>query len=106
MPTRYHSVAGRRELAVRAALGAGPASLIASSMRLAVVLTAIGIAVGLSIGAYLTRFIESQMYSVQVSNTRTIAGVAIAVMVTAAAGAYYPARRAVNADPMHVLRDE
>ncbi len=96
----------RRELALRVALGARSADLVATSMRSAMVLTTIGIVLGLSIAGYLMRFIEHQLYAIDPLDAPTFAGAAILMIVTAGAAAYYPARRAAYADPMTTLRDE
>jgi len=96
----------RRDLAVRAALGARPGDLIATSMRWAMTLTALGVVTGLTIGRYLARFIASQLYATDPWDVPTFAGAATLMIVTAALAAYYPARRAVCADPMTALRDE
>jgi putative ABC transport system permease protein len=100
-----YSVSQRRqELGIRAALGASPRDLIAVTMRSALVLTAIGILTGLSIGLYLTRFVESQLYAVERLDARTFAGAAILMMLAAGLASYWPARRAAHADPMRALR--
>jgi putative ABC transport system permease protein len=96
----------RRELALRVALGARSADLVATSMRSAMVLTTIGIVVGLSIAVYLMRFVERQLYAIDPLDVPTFAGAAILMMVTAGVAAYYPARRAAHADPMTALRHE
>jgi putative ABC transport system permease protein len=102
-----YSVSQRRhELGIRAALGAPPGVLIVACMRSAMILTAIGIAVGLSIGAYLTRFIESQLYAISRLDVRTFVGAAILMMIAAGVAAYWPASRAAYADPMKALRHE
>lgn len=100
-----YSVSQRRqELGIRAALGASPRDLIAATMRSAMLLTAIGIVMGLSIGTYLTRFLESQLYAVERLDGRTFAGAALLMMLAAGVAAYWPARRAAHADPMKALR--
>jgi putative ABC transport system permease protein len=96
----------RRELALRAALGARSADLVAESMRSAVVLTATGIVAGLSIAVYLMQFIERQLYAIDPLEVPTFAGAAILMIITAGVAAYWPARRAANADPMTALRYE
>ena len=102
-----YSVSQRRqELGVRMALGAQPHDLIRASMHSAVVLTAIGIASGLAAGAYLTRFVESQLYAVRPLDPPTFAGAALVMLIAAALASYLPARRAAHADPMTALRYE
>jgi hypothetical protein len=102
-----YSVADRRrELAVRTALGARPAALVAATMRWAMLLTLIGSALGLVASAYLRRVIEAQLYGVQSWDLPAFGGAAGIMIATAALAAYYPASRAVHADPMTALRDD
>lgn len=96
----------RRELALRVALGARSADLVATAMRSAVALTTIGVAVGLSTAVYLVRFVERFLYAIDPLDLPTFAGAAIMMILTAGVAAYGPARRAANADPMTALRDE
>jgi ABC-type antimicrobial peptide transport system permease subunit len=96
----------RRELGIRAALGAVPASLIAAGMRSAIILTGVGIAIGLVIGAYMTRFVESQLYAIEPLDPPTFVAAAAVMLAAAALAAYLPARRAVRNDPVASLRHE
>jgi len=96
----------RQELGIRAALGARPGELIVTSMRSAIALTGIGIVVGLAVGAYLTRFVESQLYAIEPLDVPTFAGAAFVMLSAAALAAYVPAWRAVRSDPMASLRYE
>jgi predicted permease len=96
----------RQELGIRAALGARPGELIVTSMRSAIALTGIGIIVGLAVGAYLTRFVESQLYAIEPLDVPTFVGAAFVMLSAAALAAYVPAWRAVRSDPMASLRYE
>jgi putative ABC transport system permease protein len=102
----YSLAQRRRELGIRAALGARPGALIAISVRRALALTATGIAVGLAAGALLTRFVESQLYAIEPLDRPTFAAAACAMLLAAGAAAYVPARRAVSHDPIAALRDQ
>jgi putative ABC transport system permease protein len=102
----YSMTQRRRELGIRAALGAAPASLVVAGMRAAIVLTALGIAVGLGVGAYATRFIESQLYAIEPLDVPTFVAAAGVMLAAAAVAAYVPAWRAVRSDPVAALRDE
>lgn len=75
-------------------------------MRSAMVLTTIGIVMGLSIALYLMWFVEGQLYEIEPLYVPTFAGAAILMILTAGVAAYCPARRAANADPMTALRYE
>jgi putative ABC transport system permease protein len=102
-----YSVSQRRqELGIRAALGARPGDLLLMAMRSALLLTALGIATGLSAGAWLTRFVERQLYGVEPLHAPTFVGAAILMLVAAGLAAYLPARRAVQTDPLTALRHE
>jgi putative ABC transport system permease protein len=102
----YSVTQRRRELGVRVALGAQPGDLIMTTMRSAITLTAIGVASGLAAGAYLTRFVRSQLYAIEPLDPPTFMVAAAVMLMTAAVAAYLPARRAARADPMQSLRYE
>jgi putative ABC transport system permease protein len=70
------------------------------------VLTTIGIVVGLSLAASLTRVIRHHLYAIDPLDAPTFAGVAIVMILTAGVAAYWPARLAAHADPMKALRAE
>ena len=70
------------------------------------VLTGIGMVLGLSIAVYLICFVQHQLYVADPLDVPTFVGAAILMMVTAGAAAYHPARRAAHADPMTALRYE
>jgi ABC-type antimicrobial peptide transport system permease subunit len=102
-----YSVSQRRqELGIRTALGARPVHLIATVLRTAIGLTATGIVLGIAAGTYLTRFVETQLYSVEPFVAPTFAGAAIIMLAAGAVAAYIPARRVVRNDPMAALRYE
>jgi putative ABC transport system permease protein len=96
----------RRELGIRAALGAVPADLIAAGMRSAIALTGLGIVIGLAAGAYVTRFVESQLYAIEPLDLPTFAAAAFVMLAAAAVAAYVPAQRAIRNDPIAALRYE
>ncbi len=100
----YSMTQRRRELGIRAALGAVPADLIAAGMRSAIALTALGIVIGLAAGAYVTRFVESHLYAIEPLDLPTFAAAAGVMLAAAAAAAYVPAWHAVRHDPMASLR--
>jgi len=102
----YSVTQRRRELGVRVALGARPGDLMITTMRSAVTLTAVGIASGLAAGAFMTRFVKSQLYAIDPLDPLTFTIAAAIMLTTAAVAAYLPARRAALADPMQSLRDE
>jgi predicted permease len=96
----------KRELGLRLALGAAPGHVTALVVRRALLLTLLGLGVGLAIAAGLARFAESLVYEVRPLDLSLVAFVCLAVLVVAAIASYVPARRAAAIDPATVLRME
>jgi predicted permease len=102
-----YSVSQRRpELGIRAALGARSRDLLLLTMRSAVTSTAVGIAIGLAGAAYLTQFIESQLYGTAPRDASAFIGSAVVMLFIASVAAYIPSRRAARTDPLVALRYE
>jgi predicted permease len=101
------SVASRtREMGVRVAIGARPASLIGLMIRQALMPAVLGLFGGLVATRWLAGFAASQLYQVDTNDPATLAGAAALVLAAAVAAAYLPARRASRVDPIIVLRAE
>ena len=96
----------RREFGVRMALGASPDVLLRLVLRRGLALAALGIAIGLGASWGATRFLASVLYETSPYDPATYAGVAIMLLVVAAAACWLPARRAANVDPIAALRAE
>jgi predicted permease len=95
-----------REIGIRMALGAGQSSVVWMVMRETLMLSGIGVAIGL-VGAYgVTRLIQAQLFGVQPTDLLTMAAAAIGIAAVAALAGYIPARRATGIDPMTALRWE
>lgn len=100
-----YTVAQRtREIGVRIALGARPVSVVRMIMRGALVMSAIGICIGVVGALALTRFLESQLFAVRATDPVTYAAVILILAGTALLAALIPARRAAAVDPIHALR--
>lgn len=95
----------RRELAIRAALGASPARTMASVMKDAAVLVALGVSIGL-VAAYGTgQLLRAFLWGVSAHDPVTYAAVAFCVTTVALAACYVPARTASKANPLELLRN-
>jgi putative ABC transport system permease protein len=95
-----------REFGVRTALGARSRDVLALVLRQGLLLTSIGIAIGLAGAIALRRYIEGMLYDVTPLDPLTyVAVVALFAAVTSIAS-YLPARRATRIDPMTALRYE
>jgi len=96
----------RREMGVRAALGATRGSLIGLVVGQGVRITLIGIAIGLGIALALSRVLEGLVFGITPTNVPTLAGVALILGSVALIAAWIPARRASQTDPVETLRTE
>jgi ABC-type antimicrobial peptide transport system permease subunit len=96
----------QRELAIRAAVGASPRRLLVDVIRDGVILTALGVAIGLSLSAMLARALSTIIFGVAPRDPLTYGATATAVFVVAFAACYLPARRAAASDPVVLLRAE
>jgi predicted permease len=96
----------RREIGIRMALGAGHRSVLTQVMKQGLVLTAIGLVIGLG-GAYaLNQLIASLLYGVQPTDPATLAAVVGTITLVAMIACGLPAWRASRLDPNIVLRQD
>jgi len=102
-----YSVAQRtREMGIRLALGARPASLIALVVRQGTWIAATGVILGTTAAVVLSRYVEKMLYGVHASDPSTYAAVALLLGAAAILAAVFPARRATRVDPVSALRAE
>jgi putative ABC transport system permease protein len=102
-----YTVAERtREIGIRMALGAQQSDATTLILRQALVLTAMGIALGLVCAFYATRLLEGMLFGVSLRDPLTFAAVIALMCAAALLASYIPARRASKVDPMVSLRYE
>lgn len=94
------------EFGVRMALGAGRADIVGEVMRKGLVLTALGIGLGLAGSLGLTRLMSRLLFGVGPRDPLTLLGVAAVLAAVALVATYVPARRATSVDPSRALRIE
>jgi predicted permease len=95
----------RRELGIRAAIGARRADLRGMVLRQGMTPVLAGIATGLAGSVVTGRLLGSLLFGVGGTDPATLAATASAVLVVAAAACYVPARRATRIDPIVALRE-
>jgi putative ABC transport system permease protein len=102
-----HSVAQRtHEIGVRLALGAERSAVVWMVLRQGLLMTLLGVVMGLAGSVTLTRFLESLLQDVSPTDPVVFASVSLFLLVVALLAAYLPARRASRIDPMQALRFE
>ena len=94
------------EIGVRMALGAHRGTVVADVLRRGVLLTALGVVLGLTIAAGLARFLSTMLYGLTPLDIGTYTAVAVGLIAVAGLASYVPARRATNVDPVIALRCE
>jgi len=96
------------EMGLRMALGARRLDVLSLVMRRGLILTGIGIVLGLAAAATVTRTqtMSTQLYEVSTTDAQTFALTSGLLLVIALLSSYIPARRATKVDPMVALRHE
>ncbi|MBZ5677401.1 MAG: ABC transporter permease [Acidobacteriia bacterium] len=102
-----YGIARRRsEIAIRIALGAQSARVIAMVLRETTRMVIAGLALGAGLAYAASRVVTSQLFGVSPQDPLTLA-LAIGILVAVAlCAAYFPAQRASKLDPMVALRSE
>jgi predicted permease len=102
-----YSVARRtNEIGVRMALGANRTEVVAMVMRRALILAAIGLAIGIPVALVGGRLMRNQLYGVSTYDPITLVGAVVVLAAAAALAGFIPARRAASIEPMNALRIE
>jgi len=94
------------EIGIRMALGAGKVSIFRQVLGQGLRLTLAGLAAGVVVSLFLTRFLRNMLFGVGVTDWPTYAAVAVLLCVVSLAACYAPARRAASIEPMQALRTE
>ncbi len=93
-----------QEMGIRLALGADRPAILRLVLGQGMLLTAIGLALGLAGAALLTRTLAGLVYGVGTLDPLTFAAVPLLLAVVALAACFVPARRAASVDPITTLR--
>lgn len=95
-----------REIGVRLALGAAPAEVRRMVVRRAVGDAALGVIAGLAASAVALRALAALLFDVAPTDPATLGAAAAALLLTAVAASWIPARRAAGLDPAVALRGD
>lgn len=102
-----YSVGQRQhEIGIRMALGAQAGDVLTLVIKQGMVLTGIGLAVGLGAAFLSTQLIANQLYGVSPIDPLTIGLTSLLLGVVALLACYLPAHRATKVDPLVALPNE
>ena len=95
-----------REIGIRMALGAQRRELRWMFVRSALVLTGVGVGIGVVAAAGLTQLMKSLLFGVSPVDPVSFVGIPVALVLAGAVASYLPARRAASVNPVDALRAE
>ena len=95
-----------REIAIRAAIGAQPGSLLRLVLGQALIASAIGVAIGVGGSLAVTQGLGSLLYEVPAKDPLILLGTSGLLLLVSAVAGYLPARRAMVENPAQVLRTD
>lgn len=102
-----YSVSERaHEIGIRMSLGAQTGDILRLVLRSGMLLTILGLAIGLPIALVLARALSALLFGVTAGDPATFVGLPLLLASVAALACYLPARRAARLDPLRALRHE
>ena len=102
--TAYNVGRRTREIGIRVALGARPASVLHLVLGEGFRLTLIGLTLGCLAGAGVTWLIKGLLFGIAPTDALTFLGTSAVLMLVTMAASFIPARKAARVDPMVALR--
>jgi predicted permease len=102
----YQVAQRTREIGVRMALGASGADLLRMVVMRGLILTSIGLVIGVAASLGLAGFVKTMLYGVTPTSPWVFAAVAGLLTAVAFIASFIPARRAMSVEPVIALRYE
>ncbi|HKW31451.1 MAG TPA: ABC transporter permease [Candidatus Acidoferrum sp.] len=94
------------EFGIRFALGANPGDVLGLVFRHALIVSGVGLGIGLPISLAVGRVMAALVFGIFSVSLPVLASLAGLLLLVALVAAYFPARRALRVDPMTALRYE
>ena len=102
-----YSVSERaHEIGIRMSMGAQTRDILTLVLRSGMLLTTLGLAIGLPIAFLLARALSSLLFGVEAADPASFIGLPLLLLAVAGLACYLPARRAANLDPLSALRHD
>jgi putative ABC transport system permease protein len=102
-----YSVSERtHEIGIRMSQGAQTRDILALVLRSGMLMTALGLAIGLPVAFLLARTMSALLFSVQAADPISFIVLPLLLIAVAGLACYLPARRAAQMDPLQALRHE
>ena len=102
----YSATQRIHEIGIRITLGARSSDVLKLVVKRSMILTLVGVGIGLAGSLALTKVMASQLYGVSPTDLVTFAGVSLLLSSVVLVACYIPARRVAKVDPMVALRYE
>jgi putative ABC transport system permease protein len=96
----------RQEIGIRIALGAAAADVARLIVTRGLILTAIGVAIGMAAAWAAARVLSTQLYEITPHDPWSFTAVPVTLLAIALLASWLPARRALSVDPASALRTE
>ncbi len=96
----------RREIGIRLAVGAQQREVMRLFVQHGLILSTIGVVIGLAVASGLTRLMTSLLFDVNPLDPLTYIAVSVSLILGTVFASYFPARRVSSVDPVEALRAE